>query len=61
MVKTYQEKLPVASPLVLDGCRWSHALVGIGYLQKSQEAGTHEEKVCENYLILVRPLRVERV
>lgn len=54
MVKVYQVKLPVARPLVPDGCRWIHAFAGLGHLQKNQVAGTHEGKVCENYPILVK-------
>lgn len=55
MVETYQTEFPVAIPLVPDGCRWSHAFGGLGYLQKSQGVGSHEGKVCENYPILVKP------
>lgn len=54
MVKIYQVKVLVARLLVPDGCHWSHAFAGLGHLQKNQEAGTHEGKVCENYRILVK-------
>lgn len=34
-MKTDEVELDVAGPLVLDDCRWSHAIAGLGYLQKS--------------------------
>lgn len=54
MVKTYQVEVPVARPIVQDDCRWSHAFAELEHLQKNQEAGTHEGRVCENYPIFVK-------